>query len=291
MNYSWLTGPTTQSVVAKAPGHWMVTITDPSTTCSAVVDSLVIIYPNPNAVFEADTVCLGMVTTFVNSSTISSGFIQLNQWDFGDNSSSLSINPTHTYSVAGDTTVHLYTKSNYGCWDTAIQRVLVHPNPIVLAGSDVTIMLGNNVILNGQGATTYLWSPNIGLNNPNIFNPVASPLFTTVYELTGADINGCRNKDTLTITVIGSMTTNLLTANGDGYNDKWLVTNIENYPGTEVIVVNREGQQVYYNSSYDNSWDGTNNGKALPDGTYYYFIKFNNGKIYKGPITILNEKK
>ena len=99
----------------------------------------------------------------------------------------------------------------------------------------------------------------------------------------------------MNITVIidyNVIVTNLLTVNGDGYNDTWIVKNIENYPGTETIVVNREGQQVFYSSAYDNTWDGTYKGKHLPDGTYYYFIKFKNSdKVYKFPITILNEKQ
>lgn len=328
------------------------------------------VYPKPVALFTADTVCLGAVTTFINSSSISSGFIQFNQWDFGDNSSSSLLNPTHIYSQAGANTVSLITTSNLGCLDTATLGILVDPlpdaqiisngplsfccggsvtlsalsgmnylwstfattqsivvnnclssgiyaltitDPITLcpnsssvtitispvpvanAGNDTTISLGSSFTLNGQGGTAYSWSPATGLNNPNISSPLANPLVTTIYELTVTTIFGCSDIDSITISVITDYNltvTNLMTANGDGYNDKWIVKNIENYPGTEVIVVNREGQQVFFSSSYDNSWDGHyKNGNALPDGTYYYFIKFkDSNKIYKGPLTILNEK-
>ncbi len=327
----------------------------------------VIVYPKPIAMVAADTVCLGAATTFVNLSTIAGGFIQLNQWDFGDNNSSFSKNPTHIYGVAGIYLATLLTTSNLGCMDTAALNVkvnplpsavitasgplsfcqgdsvnlsvaggmnylwsttavtpgitaklsgvyqvtvtnpatlctssssitvVVFPLPVVNAGNDVSISLGNSTTLLGQGAVTYTWLPAAGLNNPSIPTPIASPQVTTSYELIGTDINGCKDVDSVTVTVLvdyNVIITNLVTANGDGYNDKWIIKNIEFYPNTEVIVVNREGQQVYSSLAYDNSWDGTNkDGKPLPDGAYYYFIKFyNSDKLYKGAITILNEK-
>lgn len=328
------------------------------------------VYPKPIAVFTADTACLGSVTTFNNASTIESGFLQFNQWNFGDNNSSIVVNPTHTYGLAGATTVILLTTSDLGCLDTATVgiwvdalpdaqiissgalsfccggsvsmsgiaglnyqwstsdttqsivvsnclasgtyaltvtdpatlcfdsssvSVVIFPSLVANAGLDNTISLGDAYTLNGQGGTIYSWLPATGLSNPAIANPIATPLITTTYELTVADINGCVDVDSLTITVITDFNltvSNLMTTNGDGYNDKWIVKNVENYPGTEAIVVNREGQQVFYSSSYDNSWTGLNkNGSPLPDGTYYYFLKFKNSdKLYKGPLTILNEK-
>ena len=81
---------------------------------------------------------------------------------------------------------------------------------------------------------------------------------------------------------------NALTPNGDGKNDTWNIQNIENYPNTEVIVVNREGQIVFEDPNYLNTWDGKYNGKNLPDATYYYIVKFaTSEQVYKGAVTIL----
>ena len=86
--------------------------------------------------------------------------------------------------------------------------------------------------------------------------------------------------------------TNLLTPNGDGKNDTWKIENIENYPNTEVIVVNREGQFVFEDTNYSNNWDGKYEGKYLPDATYYYIVKFaGSDKVYKGAVTILRGKQ
>jgi gliding motility-associated-like protein len=345
-----------------------------SGACSADTSAsvVVIVYPKPVAMISADTVCAGNTTTFTNTSSISGGFIQFSQWDFGDGTNSLSLNPTHTYASAGTYSVSLLTTSNLGCLDTAMITVLVNalpspmivssgplefcsgdsvmlsgaagaftylwstgattqaitvttagtyamtitdiasgcsasdsvtvtvnPSPVVFAGNDTTISLGGSIQLNasGPGVISWSWFPNTGLTSATTSNPMASPIETTTYQVIGTDINGCSDEDSIMITVINDFNvviSNLMTPNDDGYNDRWIIQNIENYPNTEVIVVNREGQEVFTSDSYDNNWDGTNTyGKPLPDGTYYYILKFadtTEEKIYKGSITILKQK-
>ena len=195
-----------------------------------------------------------------------------------------------------DTT--LFLAHHYGAQQYVIDTVKINSNgEAVFAGNDITLSLGNTVNLNatGTGIVTWAWFPNTGLNGVTTPNPAANPVVTTVYQLTGTDMNGCSDVDSLTITVLvdyNVIISNIMTPNNDGYNDRWIVQNIENYPNTTVIVVNREGQQVFKSDSYDNNWDGINtNGKNLPDGTYYYIVKFQNSdKLYKGAITILKEK-
>ena len=43
---------------------------------------------------------------------------------------------------------------------------------------------------------------------------------------------------------------------------------------------------VLNTNNYDNLWDGTYNGKKLPDGTYWYLINFEDGEVIKGAVTI-----
>jgi hypothetical protein len=71
--------------------------------------------------------------------------------------------------------------------------------------SDTTIINGNCITLTtrGNGATTYSWSPSIGLNNANIASPIANPSSTTTYTVTGTGgTDGCRNTTTVTINVL-----------------------------------------------------------------------------------------
>lgn len=361
---------TTQTYLNLTDTTWYRVIVQ-SNLCTADTSAatMIIVYPKPVAVFSADTVCYGNATTFTNASTIPSGFIQFNQWDFGDGNNSLAPSPTHTYGAAGTYTVTLMLTSNQGCLDTATVSVVVnalppstitasgplnfcpndtltlsaavgaydymwsttdttssiivttsgtfvltitdsitgcmsmdsvttvlYPSPSVSAGADIDLSLGSSVDLEGSGSgiITWFWFPNTGLSNSSIADPTAAPMVTTMYTLTGTDANGCTDVDTMTITVIldyNVTISNLMTPNEDGFNDRWIVQNVENYPDTKVIIVNREGQEVFSSDSYDNNWDGTSKtGKKLPDGTYYYVIQFkDNEKIYKGAITILSQ--
>jgi gliding motility-associated-like protein len=50
---------------------------------------------------------------------------------------------------------------------------------------------------------------------------------------------------------------NAFTPNGDGTNDRWLVTNGAGCTNlVKVRVFNRYGQEVYNNENYQNNWDG-----------------------------------
>jgi len=46
-----------------------------------------------------------------------------------------------------------------------------------------SICTGASVQLNSSGGSLFSWSPTAGLNNPNISNPIASPIVTTTYTL------------------------------------------------------------------------------------------------------------
>ena len=86
--------------------------------------------------------------------------------------------------------------------------------------------------------------------------------------------------DDVTVTVVQSCLNvrNAFTPNGDGVNDTWFVYDqnfcLTNPGGAKVTVFNRYGSKVFESKDYANKWDGTYNGKPLPDGTYYAVIEF-----------------
>lgn len=75
---------------------------------------------------------------------------------------------------------------------------------------------------------------------------------------------------------------NIITPNNDGNNDTFKIKGLENYPGTEVLIFNRWGNEVYRSANYKNDWDGS----QLNEGTYYYIInrkeKTGNATTFKG---------
>lgn len=81
---------------------------------------------------------------------------------------------------------------------------------------------------------------------------------------------------------------NTFTPNGDGINDYWKISQIENYPAATVQVFTRYGQEVFESKGYSSPFNGTMNGKALPAGVYYYIINLKTDcNILSGSLTLI----
>lgn len=76
-----------------------------------------------------------------------------------------------------------------------------HALPTVVASADVSICPGESIQLSASGADTYTWSPATGLSSASGTPVDANPTLTTTYTVTGTDSNGCKNTDSVTVTV------------------------------------------------------------------------------------------
>ena len=262
---------------------------------------------------ETSTNCDGSLFTLIGgtlNSSINTNYNYL--WEFstsitGPFTPAPGVNTNANYEgamyIANDTLYFRRVVSAGSCSDTALPVMVqvdplgTNPNMIGFAGPDQTISLGQSVelVTNGISVSNFDWSPIIGLNSASISNPIASPILTTTYTLTVIDVFGCSYSDDVIVNVLNDFSLtipSLITPNDDGSNDFWEIPESLFYTGTTVKIINREGQEVYSSSSYDNTWDGTFEGKLLPEATYYYFIQFPNSEItHKGPITILRNIK
>jgi gliding motility-associated-like protein len=61
---------------------------------------------------------------------------------------------------------------------------------------------------------------------------------------------------------------NVITPNGDGYNDTWVIRNLELYRQHRLRVVNRYGKTVLDTDAYRQDWGG----EELGPGLYYYVL-------------------
>jgi gliding motility-associated-like protein len=179
-----------------------------------------------------------------------------------------------------------------GCAAFIETSMIVHPTPVVDAGPDRTVLEGSGILLNatatGNGLS-FLWSPPLGMDDPTLLNPIASPIEDTRYLLTVTSANGCKAYDDVMILVLlKPIVPNTFTPNGDGYNDQWVIRHLEKYPGAIVEVFNTMGERLHRSVNYTTPWDGNWQGKPLPSGTYYYVIEPKNGRPkIAGYVTIL----
>jgi gliding motility-associated-like protein len=212
------------------------------------------------------------------------------------NGSAFQTSNTFSGLTAGNNTITV--KDAYCGLLTKIITVGVKQNPHVYAGPDVSVLSGDAVTLNGNTnavSPVIAWSPTATIvTAANTLSPVVKPTATTTYALSITDANGCTSVDNTVVTVIPYCikVMDAFTPNGDGINDRWLVTgNGGCVTKTIVNVFNRYGGLVYNNNNYQNDWNGTYKGKPVPDGTYYYVINYTlvngNTVTLKGDVTIL----
>jgi gliding motility-associated-like protein len=182
--------------------------------------------------------------------------------------------------------------------------ITVNPLPVIAITADngnnngatgTEISKGESLKLTATGGVSYVWATHSSIiSGQNTATLTVRPRETTTYTVTATNGSGCTDSKTFTVTVVEDYAkvkaTNILSPNGDGYNDKWVIDNIDFYPNNEVKIFDKAGRPIYSKKGYDNSWDGNLNGTALSEGTYYYVIDFGTSRPkFKGFITVIRQ--
>ncbi|MCX2484888.1 MBG domain-containing protein [Pedobacter sp. MR2016-24] len=190
--------------------------------------------------------------------------------------------------------------ANYSAATPVTQNLIIlnSPPPVItiVSSRGSSLSKGQTAVLTASGAVTYQWTNSSGIiDGINTAALTVRPSVTTTYTVTGANQYGRTSTQSFTIEVLNDYKalniTNVMTPNGDGVNDRWIVENIDLYPNNTVKIVDRSGRMVYEKKGYDNSWDAMFRGYQLSEGTYYYLIDFGPGiGTRKGFITIVKQQ-
>lgn len=172
-----------------------------------------------------------------------------------------------------------------GCAGEAQAVIAAKATPDIIASADPTIIAaGATVQLSASGADTYSWLPAETLDDPTSASPQASPLETTTYRVIGTSAEGCNAFLDVLVTVAGVATfPAAFSPNGDGQNDLWNVR-AETNPDCVLSIFDGRGRRIFENSG--ENWDGTWQGKAVPEGTYYYVYGCPDQKPVTGSVLI-----
>ena len=262
--------------------------------CVDDTNMIYIVYPLPISNFDISSTCLNESIPLKNKASIKVGTISY-QYNYSDGSTYAVAEPVHMPLTTGPIGLTQIATSDFGCKDSINKSTEVWKLPIVTAKTDTTLSYGLGINLEADGANTYLWEPASNLNNTTVSNPKFDALASQTLVVYGTDLNGCKNTDTIHVDVIEDFQvfpSEILTPDGNGYNDTWVIENVENYTQVHVQIVNSWGNLVFEEKAYDNTWEGTNqNNDILPDGTYYYIVSFDrSARIYKGAVTIIRNK-
>ena len=82
--------------------------------------------------------------------------------------------------------------------------------------------------------------------------------------------------------------TNVITVNGDGLNDTWVVQENFKYRDHQFQIFDANGRILFESTGYDDQWNGYYKGAKLDRGQYYYTITSTSGEVIKGSILVIH---
>ena len=180
---------------------------------------------------------------------------------------------------------------------TATGTIMVNalPVPTLISDIGISISKGDVATLIASGGVTYRWTGADIQSGQGTNTIKVRPKQTTIYTVTVTNANGCSSTAQLILNVredLKLVPNNVITPNGDGKNDTWVVKNIDYYPNNKVSIFDRAGRKVFEANNYQNNWDGTYNGQPLTEAAYIYVIDMGSGygKI-KGTINIIRDNR
>lgn len=244
-------------------------------------------------------------TININNSTISGNTYH---WIFGDGYESTEASPTHTY-AAGTYDLKYYVESDKGCKDSLIypQLFTVFPSPTAAFSWEPVYptVLHPSIQLENRtnpmiDENKYFWEIQYDKDNTISFHTLVDKDPSFDWETDGEDISGnylvrliartdnvapsgnivqCADTSEATILLVNDFLQfpNVVSANGDGINDKFVIKNLVEglaYPINSLYIYNRWGACVYHKeniSTEEDFWDPA--AENMPAGTYYYKFK------------------
>jgi gliding motility-associated-like protein len=275
--YNWAGGGTSinQYLIVDQPGVYSVTVVD-QFGCSST-DNVTVTADGVMALdFMADTarVCQGE-----NLILDAGDQWEYYLWDGVSGDQYLVVTTTGQHDV-------IVTDAN-GCRFSDQVTVVLETPPTLDLGPLVNICPDETLTVSaGAGFDSYLWSTgqtsaSIEVTQPGIYS------VTTTYNICTLDDETAIGDDCPGQIFIP----NVFSPNGDGLNDFFEITFV-NLEYLDISIYDRWGKFVYSSGDKNFKWNGTRNGKPLPEGAYYYHVnyKFNtneNPLDAKGTVMIL----
>jgi len=182
----------------------------------------------------------------------------------------------------------------HGCIDSARVAVILFPRPFIQTCPDIHALYGDEIQLSATSLTSgpYIWSPAEYLSCVVCERPFVNLNKNNTYKVSYTDDNGCSASDVVRVFFDGILyVPNTFTPGGsDGFNNIFqaLGGNITEF---KMQIFDRWGELVKTLNSMDESWDGTYDGKACPDGTYVWKIEYKdlsgNREMLTGHVNLL----
>lgn len=212
-------------------------------------------------------------------------------------------NGASTFSLTGlPAGIYTATVTDNGNCTVVTSVTISGPTAITATASDIVSACPDKangqaavVVNGGTPAYTIIWSNGTSGN-------IITDVLPNDYTVTVTDANNCVTVIGVTIPALSAsdaqcddlLIPQMVTPNGDGKNDLFVIRKIEAYPNNTLNIFNRWGSLVYSKKGYKNEWngvanvgDGTGN-SILPTGTYFIILDLGdqNTKPYHGYVEL-----
>ncbi len=179
--------------------------------------------------------------------------------------------------------------SQTGC-PLSSNKIIITPfdESLITLDTPNTILLteGNSTVVTASGGTSYEWLDSAN----NVISSSNSVSLTTqgIYTLK-AYINDCVVIKQLTVTYKDiNRIPNVITPNGDGINDLWMLPNTySKKPEINVTIYNNKGLEIFNVDNYQNNWPESSITFPKQNMVFYYKIKKGSTIIKQGTITVI----
>ena len=287
-SYLWNTGDTTISIDSLATGNFSAQILD-TLGCFTSIDIFLAEPPELQISLDADTLsgCSPFVVQFTNTSNATANC----EWDFGNGNTYTGCeNVFNVYEEGGIYSIALTAYDENGCFNDVTYNdfITVYQTPTAAMSIDPTYLYPDvpttNITNESIDGDTFVW--NMGDTPINFmgFEPgtytyspnVADTFWVSLLALTD---EGCTDSIQGFVAFFNDpflYAPNSFTPDENIVNDYWfpVFSSSEYVKRYNLDIYNRWGQLVFETTEIDQGWDGTFQGKPVPDGTYTWKINF-----------------
>ena len=237
------------------------------------------------------TGCGALCVTWTNTSTFTPGYpLQSVLWEFGDGTSDTAWSPTHCYAAPGQYTVRLTVSVAGGCTTTRtwLRQVRIGAYPQIGIVPTRTRLYPDSAqvgfqVTGAPAGSTFAWVLGDGTTatTPGLVHTyVPDTHYVACVVVTSPE--GCSDTACVDLwSAIRIQLPNLVTPNNDAKNDFWM-PEVVGHDWLRWEIHDRWGQRVFTTEERGATWDGTFNGRPVPEGVYFVSVKAGNGGGLRG---------
>lgn len=268
-NIKWQDGSTGPTFTVTKPGIYWLEATARDYPCTFRDSIEIKSFPVPQVNLGNDTTICSGKTLLLKAGNAGSTF----KWNDGSVKSTLLVTKPGNYKVT--------VTNTFGC--TASDSIQVHylTPPAINLGNDTTICSGTEFVLNGKlPGVSYKWQDG---STGSTFKVTRAGTYWV-----DATIDICTARDSIVIKTrkdcLGDLfAPNIITPNGDGVNDAFVLLDPDKSSIWQLEVFDRFGKSVYKSLTYNNKWDAA----GLMAGVYYYLLQDDKNRKLKGYVEVV----